>query len=327
MWLWFQFGVGAKMPPHIDALIREVQTEPLPEQMPGEKGSVENEGVRIVYEVINKGGPAGTVLLVQGLSSTMLEWPPWFYGALAEAGFEVIRYDNRGVGESDWMVERWAQGEKYTLEDMATDGLAILDHLGVEKAHIVGVSMGGMISQRIAISYPERVLSLTSIMSSGYFYDKTLPNVPPLFYLGFVKALMLYGRDLTKDENKLKLHLSIQEILKGKGGYELNHKAILQKSLYEITRRKGYNATARTQHGYAIKKSGSRYAELGSIKAPTLVVHGTDDPLVAFEHALKYAPMIPGAQTLFLEGMGHDLPQAYADRVLEGLLRHLKAAA
>ena len=323
--LWFiQYG-GPRLPKNINQLIEEVKNEPLPELMTGEKDFVENDGIRLCYEVIKpQGTPKGTVLLVHGLSSTLLDWPRHFFQPFLEEDYQVIRYDNRSLGESDWIQKTW-KDNKYTLEDLARDGMAILDKLGIEKAHIVGVSMGGMISQRMAISHSERVLSLTSIMSTGFFDDSKLPQVPRPFLIGFTRAILLYGRDLTNMDNKLKLHLSIRKLLVGKG-YSTDDKYILQKAYYENTRRKGYNATAREHHSYAIKKSGSRYNELAQINVPTLVIHGTKDTLVPFPHGEKYAPMIPNVEKLFLKDMGHDLPKEYSGQMTAAILKNFAKA-
>lgn len=322
--LFIQFG-GPKLPNNIDELIKEVKSKPLPELMTGEKDFVENDDVRICYEVNRpKETPKGTVLLVHGLSSTLLDWPRYFYQPFLDQGYQVIRYDNRSLGESDWLQKKWPEN-KYTLEDMARDGIAILDKLSIKRAHIIGVSMGGMISQRMAISHSNRIQSLTSIMSSGFFNDKKLPGVPLPFYTGFARAILLYGRDLTKIDNKLKLHVSIRKLLVGKG-YSTDDKYLLQKALYENTKRKGYNATARDHHGYAIKKSGSRYDELKQLNTPTLVIHGTKDTLVPFEHGQKYAPMIPNAEKLFLEDMGHDIPESYLGKMIPAILENFSKA-
>jgi len=163
-------------------------------------------------------------------------------------------------------------------------------------------------------------------MSTGFFYDKKLPGVPRPFLMGFVRGMVLYGRDLSKMENKMKLHLAIRKLLVGEG-YSTDDKYVLQKALYELKKRKGYNATARDQHGYAIKKSGSRYEELTHISMPTLVVHGTADTLVPFPHGKKYAPMIPNAETLFIEKMGHDLPRKYSADIVSAILKNMEKAS
>lgn len=322
---WFIYHTP-KLPTNIDTLITEVINEELPELMPGKKGFAQNGGISICYEVLNNGQPPkSTILMIMGHSQTMLGWSPYFLNALINSGYQLIRYDNRGLGESDWLTNWHRKTNNYTLEDMATDGIAILDALGIQKAHLIGSSMGGMIAQRIAISHSERVLSLTSIMSTGYYYDPQLPHVPRPFLSDIVRLMLFYGtpKALLKIENKLKLQLGIRLILEGKGDYTLDPKYTLQRAWYEIKNRKGFNGKVGDQHGYAIKKSGSRYAELPTIKVPTLVIHGTDDPLVSFEHAQKYAPMIPHSTTLFLKGMGHDMPEAYNTAIVEAIVKLL----
>ena len=310
-------NTGLGLPANVNQLVREVMTEELPEHIFGTTGTAYNGKVSIFYEAIpQNGSKKGTVLLVCGLSQTLLDWPRHFWQALVDAGYQVIRYDNRSLGLSDRMPN-WNKKDPYTLEDMAKDGMAILDGLNIDKAHIIGMSMGGMIAQRMAISHADRVLSLTSIMSSGYYWDPELTNIPKPFYRQITKLSYRFGPFLYKMENKIKLHLAVLNALEGKGDYHLNDKEILQKALYENTRRKGYSLKTQYHHGAAIQASGSRYEELKQLNLPVLIIHGTDDPLVKFEHAQKYAPMIPNADTLFIQDMGHDLPKVYIQDMMD----------
>ena len=311
-------STGPKISVTDNQLIKEVQETPVEEHITGITGTANNNGVTIFYNAFGK-PEKGNILLVNGHTQTLLDWPTYFFQPLVDAGYRVIRYDNRGVGMSDWM-EGWNKTNAYTLEDMATDALAILDDLSIKKAHIIGVSMGGMISQRLAISHADRVLSLCSIMSTGYYFDKELTNVPRQFMLDITRISMRYGRDVKPEANKLKLHLAIRQLLKGKGKYPFDTKSILKKALYEVRKRRAYNMKATDQHSLAIKKSGSRYEGLKQIQMPVLVVHGTTDPLIGIAHAKKYAAMIPNAETLFIEGMGHDLPETYMPQIIEGIL-------
>lgn len=301
------------LPDDADVVIEEVMKGELPNIEYG-KGKIAKSGdIDIWYEVFNDVDSArGTILLVMGYSSTAITWTPNFFEKFVEAGYRVIRYDNRGLGRSDW-IEDWTPETAYNLEDMAGDAIAILDDMEIEKAHIVGASMGGMIAQSIAINHADRVASLTSIMSSGYMNDPELTQVPTPFSLGFLKYLLRYGTE--GDMNMLKARIGIRGLLKGSGDYAFDTKAVAQRVYYEIKKRKGYNPTVGDQHGAAIEQSGSRYDKLGSITAPTLIVHGKSDPLVLFEHVEKYAPMIPNAKTLFFDGMGHDIPSIYIDEI------------
>ncbi len=307
-----------RLPSNIDQLIAEIKTEGPGEWMPGETGYARNGEVDLCYETIGE-AKKGNVLLISGHSQTMLAYPKHFYQPLVDAGYRIIRMDNRGVGQSSWM-NSWSRKNTYTLSDMAADVIAIFDNLEIKKAHIVGMSMGGMIGQTLAIEHPERVQSLTSIMSTGYYYDPELQGEPEPFKQRMVSVTVLYGQDLTTLENKLKIHLAINRLLKGKGEANFPDKLVLQKAFYENTKRNGYSTTAFMQHGYAIKKSGSRYEGLKQLSVPTLVIHGTDDTLVLVEHSEKYAQMIPNAKTLFLEGMGHHLPEEYTPQMQEAML-------
>lgn len=308
------------LPDDVEDLIHNIKAEGIPEFIKGRIGEAKNGEVSINYEVLAKENEnQETVILINGHTQIMLDWPQYFYQPLIDSGYQVIRFDNRGVGGSDWLP-KYSKKQPYLLKDMAKDVIAILDKERIAKAHIIGMSMGGMIAQRLGISHSNRVLSLTSIMSTGYFNDPQLTQVPKDFYRNLIIYFFKYPARSKKEATKLKLNLALRQLQDGKGDYELDRKLILQRGLYELNRRKGYNDKAMDQHSLAIEKSGSRYEELGSITAPTLVIHGTTDPLIKFEHAEKYAPMIPNAKTLFIEGMGHDLPPVYIPKMMEAIL-------
>lgn len=318
---------GPQLPENTDALIAELDAEGIPEIVPGTIGYAQSGSVSICYETAgDPNSPKGTMLMICGYTLSLASWPEHFYNALLDSGFHVVRFDNRGVGKSAWM-KNWSKANAYKLEDMAKDAIAVLDHLGIEKAHVLGASMGGMIAQRVAISHSERVLSLTSIMSTGYYNDPELQAVPGKFRRDFARYIFRYPpRKSSSETQRLKLHLGIVQMLKGKGDYQMDRKGILRRAMYEIRNRNGFNIKAGPQHEAAIKGSGSRYAELGQIKAPTLVIHGTTDPLVTFPHGKKYAPMIPNATTLFVEGMGHDLPKIYMPEIIQHILDNCSKA-
>ena len=207
---------------------------------------------------------------------------------------------------------------------MAADSIAVLDHLKIKKAHIIGISMGGMIAQSMAIDYPQYVASLTAVMSTGFWGDPKLTSVPKGWYANFLTVNFLYGKKLLSTERSVKFFLAHQRYLRGKGDYKVDDKEVLQKTLYEFEKRKGLNPKVGEQHTYAIMNSGSRYEKLGTINAPTLVIHGTDDPLIKVEHGEKYAPMIPNAKKLILKGMGHDLPKRYMPEIHKGVFENFK---
>ncbi len=309
---------GPKLSTKDNRLLKEVQAAPLEEFITGATGTANNNGVTIFYNAIGE-PKKGNILLINGHTQTLLDWPTYFLQPLVDAGYRVIRYDNRGVGMSDWM-EDWSKTNAYTLKEMAKDGLAVLDELSIDKAHIIGVSMGGMIGQRLTISHSDRVLSFCSIMSTGYYFDEQLTNVPRQFMLDITRIGLRYGQNVKPEANKLKLHLAIRQLLKGKGNYTIDTERVLKKALYEVRKRRAYNMKATDQHSLAIKKSGSRYKGLKQLQLPVLVVHGTTDPLIGIAHAKKYASMIPTAETLFIEGMGHDLPELYVSKIVERIL-------
>jgi len=320
---YFFINTGIQLPEETDAIIEEVlQAGELPAFITGETGFAQNGDVKIWYEKIApQDSIRGTILLIMGHSSSALVWGASFTKPLVDAGYQIIRYDNRGVGESDWMTD-WSADAPYTLEDMAKDGIAVLDAAGVDKAHIAGASMGGMIAQRVALSHSERVLSLTSIMSSGYMND---PEMPELSTSGILNFLRLSLRHLQppSEAGAMKFMVGIQQLFKGNGPYNHPIKASAERTLYEIRQRKGMNPNVGDQHTAAIAASGSRLEELGNIKVPTLIIHGKSDPLVRFEHCEKYAPLIPHAKKLFIDGMGHDMPTIYMEQYHTAILENI----
>ena len=178
-------NTGIDMPKDSDKVIDEVLKSELPELVNGKTDFAKSGDLDIWYEVIEpQDSVRGTILLVMGLASTAMLWTDDFYDPFVDAGYRVIRYDNRDVGLSTW-VKEYDKNQPYTLEDMAKDGMAVLDDVGIDKAHIVGASMGGMIAQRMAISHSDRVSSLTSIMSSGYMNDPEIAPVSKHFEIGF----------------------------------------------------------------------------------------------------------------------------------------------
>jgi len=313
-----------KLPKNIDSLINEVKNEKLLEFVIGKTAFTTNSGVKIAYEIIeNKKSNGETIVLVSGHGQSKLIWPSYFYRPFLDQGYSVIKYDNRGLGESDWIMD-WSKESPYNLEDMATDAIAILNSLNIEKAHFIGMSMGAMISQRIAISYPTRISTLTSVMSTGFYDDPALVSVSKRFYSNIIGITLLYGRKLKTNSQKMKFFLSTQRLLQGKGDNTINDKEILQKAYFELKVRNGFNSKVSNQHTFAIKNSGSRYNELERIRVPCLIIHGTNDPLIKIEHAKKYAQLIPNAKTLFIKKMGHDLPEKYIPDIHKSIFKNFK---
>lgn len=312
-------ATAPSLPPGTDTAIDEVLAAPLPELITGDTGTARSGEVDIWFESIPPAGtPRGTILLIMGAVSGALAWPQDFIRPLVEAGYRVVRYDHRGLGMSDW-IEYWNPDNPYTLEDMAQDALAVLDAAGVNKAHIVGVSMGGMIAQRLAISHAERVLSLTSVSSSAYLEDPALAPETSPGELDLLRLFFKYGL-WPGERNAVKLSVGFIQQVAGDGGAGIDVKAIAQQVLYEKRRRRGYNPAVMDQHVSAIFASGSRYEELGAIGVPTLIVHGTEDFIVPLSHGERCAELIPGARTLWLNGAGHIIPRSHLGPVLDAIL-------
>ncbi|MBL8770725.1 MAG: alpha/beta hydrolase [Phenylobacterium sp.] len=252
-----------------------------------------NGRVELEYETFGDGAPE-TVLLINGLGSQMNRWPADFCGKLAARGYRVIRMDNRDTGLSTW----FGDGERYTLKDMAADAMAVLDAAGVQAAHIAGVSMGGMIVQRIAIDYPARVLSLTSIMSAptgnvvatpeAMAVITTAPPDPKADFEAFVAHGMKNARTI------------------GSPAYPWDEADLRERVIAE--HRRAFNPSGVVRQRQAIGADGDRTEELKRLKTPTVVLHGADDPLVQPIGGEQTAAAIPGAELRIVPGMGHDLP-------------------
>lgn len=296
-----------QLPNGTTELIKEVRAKPLPELIHGKTGLAISQGLDIWYEKIEpKGRSKGNILLIMGISNDALAWPEKFISNLSAAGYTVVLYDHRGTGNSDW-VKNWNSHKPYSLSDMAADGIAVLDAINIQKANIVGVSMGGMIAQELVIHHPERASSLTSIMSSGFIEDPLLPKISGTIAWALIRVSLKYGI-FGGEENMIKLHLASRLILRDKSTYSLNEHEIAKHVLYNIRKRKGYNWAVSKQHQAAVSLSGSRYNKLQQLKLPVLIIHGKSDPFIPIAHGKQCATIIPHADSLWLDNMGHDLP-------------------
>ena len=266
-----------------------------------------NGPVAINYETF--GDPTQpTILLINGLGSQMTRWPEAFCARLTTKGYHTIRLDNRDTGLSTWFKD----GDRYSLSDMAADAMAVLDAAGVAKAHIAGVSMGGMISQAVAINHPDRTLSLTSIMSAtgapGTMDPKpeagaTLTAVPP---------------DPAKDYEGYLAHGVANAQTIGSPAYPWPEGALRARVIAEHAR--AFNPTGSARQMGAIRGDGDRTERLSKLKVPTVVLHGADDPLVQLKGGQATATAIPGAELRVIPGMGHDMPPALYDTFEDAIL-------
>lgn len=291
---------------------------------------IEANGIQIAYDI--QGPPQGeTILLIAGLGLQLISWPDEFCAGLVAQGFRVIRFDNRDSGLSTKMDQYGKPNmplaffkslfhmplyPDYTVADMATDAIGLLDALGVKKAHMVGASMGGIIAQIIAARYPERTRTLTSIMSTSGRHG--LPG--PTF--SAQHALFSRPRD-TRDVNCVIDHYVNSFKVLGSPRYPTPD-AILRKRVEQsVLRNVCVRCTARQV--LAVAASGDRSAELRAIKVPALVIHGTDDPLVPIACGRDTAHWIPGAVLREIEGMGHDLPPALDEMLSDMIAGHCKS--
>jgi pimeloyl-ACP methyl ester carboxylesterase len=310
------------LPPDTDEVIDQVLSSELPQLVTGQAGFAQSGESAIWYEMLEpEGPPQGTILLVMGIGADGLGWPPAFLQALVGAGYQVVRYDQRGTGMSDW-VEEWDSENPYTLHDMADDGVAILDDLGIEQAHLVGISMGGMTAQQIAVDHPDRVLTLATVMSSCDIVDPNLPSISIDVVADMTMASLKYGL-IGGERDTIKQYVAARQALMGDTPYELDTKNIAEQVLYNLRERRGFNPRVGAQHNAAVLAAESRYEALRQLDIPTLVLHGRSDPFIPYEHGQKCAEIIPGAEAVWVEGMGHDIPDAYMDVVVENILANL----
>ncbi len=291
-------------------------------------GKAPVNGIEIYYETFGN-AKNSAILLIMGLDAQCLMWSELIIKPLVEAGYYVVRFDNRDIGLSTWMNDSWNKKKPYTLEDMAQDSIELLDFLNIKDAHIMGVSMGGMIAQRMGISYPERVKSLALIMTSGYSLDlKVAPNFREKIFrvsLPFLlKNVKLKNKYFMK-EATVSSYLALYKYLAGKR-FPFREDFFRELFTYTIEVRKGQNPKARFQQFCALVASGSRLKELYKIKAPTLVLHGTDDKLVPHIHAKTYAPLIPQAKVVWMEDVGHELPLGILPEILPEFFELFKQA-
>ena len=286
---------------------------------------VKANGIEIEYETL--GDPADPpMLLIMGLGAQLITWDEGFCAALVERGFHVIRYDNRDAGLSTKMEEAGPADlvaafsgrpkPAYTLDELADDAAALLDALRIDRAHIVGASMGGFIAQLVAINHPERVLSLTSIMSGPGGEDA----VPPTPEAG---ALLVQPVPPTREE-RIAMALASSRILVGVQNPldEARERAHIERAYDRMYYRAGFGRQL-----VAILAAKSRLPALKHVHVPALVVHGLDDPLVPVENGRRVAAAIPGARLLELEGMGHNIPERYWPVVADAIALTARAAA
>lgn len=290
---------------------------------------VNANNIEIHYETF--GDPsAKPLLLIMGFGSQLIHWDEEFCEMLAKRGHYVIRYDNRDVGLStkideagtpDFLkaISSFQKGEKvqapYTMDDMADDAVGLLDALKISSAHICGCSMGGVIAQYIAINHPSRVLSLTSMMSTT-----GNPDLPPLN----PEAMKLFLLPVpSKRDAYIKDYVKREKVMYGPIiPLDEERRRLYAAKAYD----RCFYPQGNTRQIMALLTSGNRKPALASVKIPTLVIHGGNDPLVSLEAGKDTAEAIPGAELLIIDGMGHSLPPETWSQVVDGISRNTTKA-
>jgi pimeloyl-ACP methyl ester carboxylesterase len=281
-------------------------------------------GIDIEYDEF--GDPKDTpLLLVTGLGAQMISWDDAFCELLAARGFRVIRFDNRDSGLSTRMeaagppdMASALNGDPhpaYMLDDMAADAAGLLDALGIEAAHIVGASMGGFISQLIAINHPARALSLTSIMSG----PSRLEGVPPTPE----GTALLFAKPPSTREESVEMAIAGRRLLVGSGD-PFDEAFERAKATRAVQR--AYYPVGTGRQLLAILAAQPRLGRLQRVRVPTLVIHGQDDILVPIENGRMVAAAVPGARMLELEGMGHDIPKRVWPQVIDAIVETARKA-
>ena len=277
--------------------------------------------IEIEYEII--GDPdSKPMLLVSGLGSQLISWPDEFCESLAGRGFFVIRFDNRDVGLSTKFEDAgipnfaeiraaYARGETpevpYTLEDMADDAVGVLDFLNIDRAHICGASMGGMIAQILAYRHPSRVLTLTIIMSTtgNPALPQGKPEILAQFFAPAPSEREAYIEEMVRRDRLIY------------GTFDFDEERDREYRAKEYDRCYYPEGIARQLAAMAVP--GNIQPEISAIRAPTLVIHGREDPFYSIEHAEEIASTIPGAELLILDGMGHSLPPEVMPQIVDAI--------
>ena len=275
----------------------------------------------ITIEVEEMGSPTDPpILLIMGLNAQLTVWPEGFCRGLADRGHQVVRFDNRDVGLSTWLDDQ-PPGDPiaalftvldggtievpYSLADMADDAVGVLDALGLGSAHIVGASLGGMIGQHVVTRHPDRVRTFTSIMS-----------MPRFIPMEMEVALSLQPPDVAPHDREAIVAAGIEaaRLIAGTG-YPFDEAYVRREALANLDR--AWHPDGGVRQVMAALADGDRRPALSTVAVPTLVIHGTDDPLILPQGGQETADAIPGAELVWIEGMGHELPEGAWPQILD----------
>jgi pimeloyl-ACP methyl ester carboxylesterase len=289
-------------------------------------GIVNSNGIQIAYEAFGDHGNEA-IIMIQGTGATLLHYPAELCRLLADSGFQVIRFDNRDIGlsskldslgEPDWAAifpfYRSCDPAPlpYTLLDMAEDVTGLMDALNIKKAHIVGASMGGAIAQLIAIHFPERVLSLTSMAASSGNPDRRPGNEDAI-------QAMSAPAPVTTDPDMLSDYLiSVYRAL----GATDSDSVLKARAMGHIKRSWYPDGTTRQVAAVFIGDNCDRREALGKLKIPAVIIHGDQDPIVPLESGIEVADAIPGSHLCIISGMGHDISSEFVDEMVECILNN-----
>jgi len=291
------------------------------------ESKVRANGIEIAYDSFGEPG-APPLILIMGFTMPMIAWDEKFCEQLALHGFRVIRFDNRDIGHSTWLDDLGApdigkiimaafQGQPvdvpYGFTDMAGDVAGLMDALNIESAHVVGMSMGGMIAQTMSIHHPQRLRSLTSFSSSMWTFDPAMPPPTP-------EASEVMMTPVPMDREGFITGTLKAWRFMGGPVMPLGEAYLRERALRVFER--GVSRAGIARQMAAIMASGSRREALRSLRMPTLVLHGDADTLVPVEHGIATAETIPGAKLHIVKGMGHDVPPAAWPELVEAIARH-----
>ncbi|MET3423150.1 pimeloyl-ACP methyl ester carboxylesterase [Actinoplanes tereljensis] len=286
---------------------------------------VRANGVDIWYETV--GNPADpALLLVMGLGAQLIDWPAGFVEQLAGRGFHVVLFDNRDAGLSSGFdevglpdVPAILSGDRstvaYLLSDLAADAAGLLKELGIERAHVVGASMGGMVAQQLALDHPELVASLASIMSTTGARGVGRPTEA---------AAAVLIRPPAADRAEAVANAVAGARVVGSPGYPAPQAEVERRASAKYDR--GYRPQGTLRQYAAIIASPDRTPGLREVTVPAVVIHGADDPLIPPDGGQATAAALPGAELLVIPGMGHDLPVQLWAQIVDAIVANARRA-